>query len=55
MAHGLSPCYNCCDLLEVSEVDWIAVKGKTEPAAAYRLLGPAGEIKQERIEARDLR
>ena len=41
------------DTIEVREVDWIAVKGKTEPATAYELLGPAGEVKQERLDARD--
>jgi adenylate cyclase len=41
------------DSIEVREIDWIAVKGKTEPATAFELLGPAGEIVKERLEARD--
>jgi uncharacterized protein (TIGR03382 family) len=41
------------DAIEVREIDWIAVKGKTEPATAFELLGPAGEILKERLEARD--
>jgi adenylate cyclase len=41
------------EAIEVREIDWIAVKGKTEPATAFELLGPLGEVKQERLEARD--
>jgi adenylate cyclase len=41
------------DSIEVREIDWIAVKGKTEPATAFELMGPAGEIVKERLEARD--
>ncbi len=39
--------------IEAREVDWIAVKGKTEPVAVYELLGLTGEISEERLLSRD--
>jgi Adenylate and Guanylate cyclase catalytic domain len=39
--------------IETREVDWIAVKGKTEPVIAYELLGCAGEVPAQRLTLRD--
>jgi adenylate cyclase len=41
------------DTIEVREVDWIAVKGKSERATAYELLGIGGEVVKERLAIRD--
>src|SRR5204862_4245951 len=41
------------DLIEVREIDWIAVKGKSERATAYELMGIGGEVVKERLAVRD--
>ena len=41
------------DTIEVREIDWIAVKGKSERATAYELLGIGGEVVKERLAVRD--
>jgi len=41
------------EAIEAREVDWIAVKGKTEPVTVYELLGLAGEVPEERRVLRD--
>ncbi|HEV8145850.1 MAG TPA: adenylate/guanylate cyclase domain-containing protein [Bryobacteraceae bacterium] len=41
------------DLIEVREIDWIAVKGKSERATAYELMGIRGEVVKERLAVRD--
>ena len=41
------------DAIEVREVDLLAVKGKTEPAVVYELLGLKGDVAQNRLTARD--
>jgi class 3 adenylate cyclase len=39
--------------IETREIDWIAVRGKTEPAAMHELLGAAGETPAELLALRD--
>jgi adenylate cyclase len=39
--------------IETREIDWIAVKGKSEPAIVYELLGLAGETPAQLLELRD--
>ncbi len=39
--------------IETREVDWVAVKGKTEPVAAHELLGMAGEVEKSVTELRE--
>jgi adenylate cyclase len=41
------------EAIETREIDSIAVKGKTETAVAYELLGLAGEVVKEKLEIRD--
>src|SRR5260370_21915114 len=41
------------EAIETREIDSIAVKGKTETAVAYELLGLAGEVVKEKLELRD--
>jgi adenylate cyclase len=39
--------------IETREIDWIAVKGKSEQAAVYELIGAAGETPTETLALRD--
>ena len=41
------------EAIETREIDWIAVKGKTEPATVYELLGAAGETPSNSLAMRD--
>ena len=41
------------ETIEAREIDWIAVKGKSEPATVFELLGCTGEVAKERLLVRD--
>jgi adenylate cyclase len=41
------------EAIEVREIDWIAVKGKSEPATVFELLGLAGEVEKPRLTTRE--
>ncbi len=41
------------EMIEVREIDWIAVKGRTEPATIYELVGLGGEVVKEKLDVRD--